>query len=112
MAFWRDDHKVHWQGVHAKSLLSSAELVNPLSLLLAEFVDIFAVPSSLPPLRDCDHLIHLLPDSPPVAVRPYRYTQLLKDDIEAQCAAMLKLGIIRMSTSAFSSPVFLVRKRG
>jgi len=46
-----------------------------------------------------------------VAVRSYRYAQLLKDEIEAQCKAMLAQGIIRQSTSAFSSPVLLVRKR-
>ena len=46
-----------------------------------------------------------------MAVRPYRYAQLLKDEIEAQCKAMLAQGIIRQSTSAFSSPVLLVRKR-
>src|SRR6185312_12436071 len=58
-----------------------------------------------------DHCIHLLPGTSPVAVRPYRYAQLLKDEIEAQCKAMLVQGIIRQSTSAFSSPVLLVRKR-
>ena len=36
---------------------------------------------------------------------------MLKDEIEAQCQAMQKQGIIRASTSAFSSPVLLVRKR-
>jgi hypothetical protein len=46
-----------------------------------------------------------------VAVRPYRYPQLLKDEIELQCTSMLELGIIRASTTAFSSPVLLVRKR-
>jgi len=45
-----------------------------------------------------------------VAVRPYRYAQLLKDEIEVQRRAMLVQGIIRPSTSAFSSPVLLVRK--
>jgi hypothetical protein len=27
-----------------------------------------------------DHRIHLTPGSPPVAVQPYRYPQLLKDE--------------------------------
>lgn len=45
-----------------------------------------------------------------MAVRPYCYPQLLKDEVERQCAEMLRLGIIRDSTSAFSSPVLLVRK--
>jgi len=45
-----------------------------------------------------------------VAVWPYRYPQLQKDELECQCAAMLAQGIIRPSTSPFSAPVLLVRK--
>jgi hypothetical protein len=45
-----------------------------------------------------------------VVVRLYRYPQLLKDEIEHQCDDMLQQGIIRECTSAFSSPVLLIRK--
>jgi hypothetical protein len=83
-----------------------------MALLLEEFGDLFATPIDLPPRRSFDHRIDLLPHTPlVVAVRLYRYTQLLKDEIEAQCQAMLDQGIIRTSTSVFLSPVLLVRKR-
>ncbi|XP_022680959.1 uncharacterized protein LOC111256735 [Setaria italica] len=113
MAFWCQDHRVKWFRVNAwpsprLALTGTSDL---LALLLQEFDDLFVMPSGLPPLRAFDHRIHLLPATPLVAVRPYRYPQLLKDEIEAQCQAMLEQGIIRASTSAFSSPVLLVHKR-
>jgi hypothetical protein len=47
---------------------------------------------------------------PPVVVRPYRYLATHKDELERQCAAMLQQGLIRRSSSAFSSPALLVKK--
>ena len=113
MTFWHTDHRVKWFGVgadpkHRLSLLTGRDL---LKLLLEEFNDVFAEPVGLLPPRHLNHRIHLLPATDPVVVRPYRYPQLLKDEIERQCADMLKAGVIRASTSAFSSPVLLVRKK-
>jgi len=81
-----------------------------MEVLLSDFADIFSEPRGLPPQRRHDHRIHLLPDTVPVAVHPYWYPQLLKDELEKQCADMLSQGIIRPSTSPFSSPVILVMK--
>ncbi|WVZ84056.1 hypothetical protein U9M48_031132 [Paspalum notatum var. saurae] len=67
-------------------------------------------PRGLPPLRHYDHHIHLLLETKPVAVHPYHYPTLHKDELERQCRDMLDCGIIRRSTSAFSSPVLLVKK--
>jgi len=81
-----------------------------LQAMLLEFTDIFAEPTGMPPLQTRDHSINLIPGSSPVAVRPYRYPATHKDELECQCAAMLAQGIVRRSTSAFSSPVLLVKK--
>ena len=51
--------------------------------LLQSFEDLFAEPQGLPPVRSCDHRIHLQPNTAPVAVRPYRYPQLQKEELES-----------------------------
>ena len=91
-------------------MVSSTPTQLLLNDLLRQFELVFAEPQGLPPAHPYDHRIHLLPGAAPVAVRPYRYPQLQKDELERQCSAMLAQGIIRPSTSPFSAPVLLVRK--
>lgn len=79
--------------------------------LIDSFADIFSIPSSLPPSRACNHQIPLIPGAQPVFIRPYRYPPRLKDEIERQVQEMLSQGLIRPSTSSFSSPVRLVKKK-
>ncbi|XP_051229036.2 uncharacterized protein [Lolium perenne] len=109
---------IRWEGLVGASPAPQLQLVSGaddaehplLTHLLQQHGAIFEEPQGLPPPRACDHRIHLLPGSEPVAVRPYRYPQLQKDELERQCALMLAAGIIRISTSPFSAPVLLVRK--
>lgn len=82
-----------------------------LSSLLNNYSDIFQQPQGLPPARPQDHSIHLSSGSGPVNVRPYRYPYFQKQVMEQLVAEMLASGIIRPSTSPFSSPVLLVRKK-
>ncbi|KAJ4778469.1 polyprotein [Rhynchospora pubera] len=112
MSFWRVDYRVTWHGSEGSlqrvCVLSSDDLLH--SLLLA-FEDLFLEPQGLPPTRTFDHKIPLLPNSAPVAVRPYRYPHVQKDEIEHQCTTMMSQGLIQPSTSPFSSPVLLVKKQ-
>lgn len=69
------------------------------------------MPSGLPPARQLDHRIHLLPNSKPINVRPYQYPYFQKNEIERQVKDMLDQGVIQRSHSPFSMPVLLVRKK-
>ncbi|RLM74197.1 hypothetical protein C2845_PM15G12530 [Panicum miliaceum] len=79
--------------------------------IVQEFADIFEKPSGLPPRREFDHAIPLLPGAQPFKLRPYRYTPQQKNGIEAQGQELLKNGVIQQSSSPFSSPVLLVKKK-
>jgi hypothetical protein len=99
MAFTRGGRRLLWKGmgsprddirepvIRAVSALPDQPL---LDRLLLQFAVIFDEPRGLPPECPYDHRIHLLPGTAPVAVRPYRYPQLQKDELERQCAAMLE----------------------
>ena len=60
------------------------ELPPDISALLAEFPQVFTVPSTLPPKRACDHAIPLVSGATPMNIRAYRYPPSLKDEIERQ----------------------------
>jgi hypothetical protein len=87
------------------------QLPPEVATLLSEFDAVFAPPSGYPPERDCDHAIPLLPGATPFSIRPYRYPPAIKDEIERQIGEMLQSGIIRPSSSPFSSSVLLVKKK-
>jgi len=125
MSFVHHGRRVLWKGLgstrtdipptgrlHA-ARVHAARGLEPVLLdrLLSTYEDVFASPAGLPLARPCDHRIYLKANTEPVAVRPYRYPQLQKDELEKQCADMLKQGIIRPSTSPFSAPVLLVKKQ-
>jgi tRNA A37 N6-isopentenylltransferase MiaA len=79
--------------------------------LIDEFADLFQAPDSIPPSHQCNHAIPLIPGSQPFYIRLYRYPLALKDEIERQVQEMLSQGLIQPSTSMFSSPVLLVKKK-
>lgn len=79
--------------------------------LLTDYKVLFQDPQGLPPSRQFDHTIPLLPDAQPVNQRPYRISPQLKDELEKQVTEMLHKGFIQHSSSPFASPVLLVKKK-
>jgi hypothetical protein len=72
---------------------------------------LFDEPQGLPPSRPCDHAIPLTAGAQPFVIQPYGYSPALKSEIEQQVNKMLAEGIIRPSTSPFSSSVVMTKKK-
>lgn len=95
----------------AKEDSTVSELQQTWEPLLQEFSDVFQEPKGLPPKRPYDHAIVLKEGAHIPNIRPYRYPYYQKYEIEKIVKEMLHAGIIRPSTSPFSSPVILVKKK-
>lgn len=95
----------------AGSTTASETIPEPIQRLVDEHSHLFQEPDSLPPTKEFDHQIPLLPGVKPANVKPYRYSPAQKDEIERQIKEMLTNGIIRPSQSLFASPVILVKKK-
>jgi hypothetical protein len=101
-----------WHCYTSPPHLHTTETTEPLlDEVLDSFSDVFIESTGLPPERGHNHHIVLKPGASPVAVRPYRYPVAHKDELEQQCSAMIKQGIVRCSDSVFSSPLLLVKKQ-
>ncbi|WVZ17815.1 hypothetical protein V8G54_010797 [Vigna mungo] len=94
----------------SKQSLSKRQ-VEDIQQILVVYSAVFPEPQGLPPCRNVVHFITLHSEAKAVSVRPYRYPYHHKEEIEKQVGEMLKQGIIRPSSSAFSSPVILVKKK-
>jgi hypothetical protein len=79
--------------------------------LLQKCRGVFASKVTFPPPRSCEHSIPLIGGATPFFIRPYRYAPILKNEIEIQMQEMLEAGLIQHSSSPFSSPVLLVKKK-
>ncbi|MBS1986331.1 hypothetical protein JST99_00150, partial [Candidatus Dependentiae bacterium] len=77
-----------------------------------EFKDIFeTMPPGLPPKREHDHAIELIPGSQPPAKSAYRLSLTELDELRKQLDKLLANGLIRASKSAFGAPMLFVKKK-
>lgn len=79
--------------------------------LLEQFTEIFQPPTQLPPSREIEHHITLKEGTYLINVCPYRYAHFQKAKIEKQVQEMLQSSLIRLSSSPFSSPILLLKRR-
>jgi len=71
---------------------SKSSISPDLQKVLENHAKVFDTPKGLPPIRDHDHAIHLIPGSVPPNIRPYRYPYVQKSEIERMIAEMLEAG--------------------
>jgi hypothetical protein len=110
--FVRDGHDVLWTatGLTSPTPASLTAIDNVMEDILLRFASLFVKPTGLPPVYPCSHRILLLLGTLPVAVRLYWYAPEQKAELESQCRELLRQGVIRPSSSTFSTPVILVKK--
>ena len=76
---------------------SKSSISPDLQRVLDNHSNVFDNPKGIPPIRDHDHAIHLIPGSVPPNIWPYRYPYVQKSEIERMIAEMLEAGIIQPS---------------
>ena len=81
--------------------------------ILTEFADIFPkeLPAGLPPQRQLDHRIELVPGAEPPHRAPYRMSPKGLDELKKQLRELTEKGYIQPSVSPFGAPVLFVPKK-
>ena len=65
----------------------------------------------IPPEREIDFGIDLLPDRNPIWIPPYRMAQDELKELKAQLKVLPDKGFIRPSISPWGAPILLVKKK-
>jgi hypothetical protein len=79
--------------------------------VLKEFEDIFQEVPGLPPKRDIDFFVNLMPGAAPVSKAPYRMSAPELKELQLQLEEILKKGYICPSVSPWGARVLLVKKK-
>jgi hypothetical protein len=81
-------------------------------LVVCEFPDVFPDElTGLPPDRDVEFAIELIPGTPPISRRPYRMPPNELAELKKQLQDLLTKGLIRPSSSEWGCPALFVKKK-
>ncbi|GAU49756.1 hypothetical protein TSUD_407990 [Trifolium subterraneum] len=93
--------------------MSSESSLSPSDIpIVREYLDVFPEEiNSLPPEREIEFSIDLVPGSQPISVAPYRMSPLELRELKSQIEELLQKHFIRPSVSPWGAPVLLVKKK-
>ena len=77
-----------------------------------EYPDVFPEElPGMPPDRDIEFIIDLVPGTAPIAKRPYRMAASELAELKKQLEELQRIGFIRPSSSPWGAPVLFVKKK-
>ena len=81
-------------------------------LVVMEFLDVFPDDIvELPPDREVEFTIDLIPGTEPISIPPYRMAPIELRELKAQLEELLSKGFIWPSISPWGSPVLFMKKK-
>lgn len=89
------------------------EVPENIAKLLEEFKNVMPpeLPKELPPRREIDHRIELIPGSVPPAHPPYRMSPLELAELRKQLSELLEGGMIQPSKALYGAPILFQKKQ-
>lgn len=106
-------HRVSAAELSAAMHAESDELMSARNETLKAYRDVFpsALPDGLPPSREVDHRIELIPGSSPPSRPTIRLSATELAELKKQLTELEAAGFIRPSKSPFGAPILFVKKK-
>ena len=97
---------------HLAAIESSNTEVTPTQFpIVRDYEDVFQAITGLPPKREIDFCIELIPGTTPISKTPYRMAPTEMQELKKQIQELEDLGFVRPSTSPWGAPVLFVKKK-
>ncbi|GJT29667.1 putative reverse transcriptase domain-containing protein [Tanacetum coccineum] len=102
-----------WLVKHDAVIVCGEKVIRiPLSFVIRDFPEVFPEElPGLPPPRQVEFRIDLVPGAAPVARAPYRLAPSEMKELSVQLQELLEKGFIRPSSSPWGAPVLFVKKK-